>query len=317
MLRGTRRNDWAHLALMAAAFGLAYTVPFELLILTRAVLGPAHYTTEISWLHDRGYFLKRRDIAIGLAVVGAGAVLIDNGSWYGFAIWAAFVVSAAAAATRSSAQTTVLLIAATGLTAIMFVRWPAFSLIGGLLPTFIHASVFTMMFMALGAWRARSRFQATLVAAYAAALGLIVTFPPSETSVFPAFTYAAHQYIDGMGQLFGTLLGIDPVSFDRMVGLFAFVYTYHYLNWFMKAEVIRWANIPPRRWIIIGIVCVGSTGLYFYDFALGFSVVLVLSLMHVVLEFPLDAFAARQLAEMIAGSLSGNPERRQFAARQH
>jgi hypothetical protein len=26
----------------------------------------------------------------------------------------------------------------------------------------------------------------------------------------------------------------------RLTSLLAFIYTYHYLNWFIKAEVIRW-----------------------------------------------------------------------------
>jgi hypothetical protein len=303
MLAGTPRGDWAHFALMIAALSLAYVMPFELLILARAVLGPAHYTTEISWLHDRGYFLKRRYIAAALALAGVGAALIGNTSWFGFPIWAAFVVSAAAAATRSSRQTALLLIAAIGLTAIMFVRWPALAVMGALMATIVHASLFTLIFMGLGAWRAQSRIQATLTGTYVAAIALLVVFPPSETPVIPAFADVAHRYFGSIGQSFGQLFGTGEISLDRLIGLLAFIYTYHYLNWFIKAEVIRWANIPPMRWAVIGVVSVGSTGLYFYDFALGFSALLALSLMHVVLEFPLDALAVRQLGEAIAGSL--------------
>jgi len=90
-------------------------------------------------------------------------------------------------------------------------------------------------------------------------------------------------------------LRLDP----RLTGLLSFVYTYHYLNWFIKAEIINWADIPRRRWLLVGCVSAASTGLYFYDYALGFSVLLALSLLHVVLEFPLNALAARQLGEML------------------
>ena len=48
-----RRNDVIHLGLMLSAFAAAYLVPFELLLLAYVVLGPAHYFTEISWLHDQ------------------------------------------------------------------------------------------------------------------------------------------------------------------------------------------------------------------------------------------------------------------------
>jgi len=309
MLAARQRGDWVHLALMLAAFGLAYAVPFELLVFARAVLGPAHYTTEISWLHDRGYFLKRRGIAAVLAVVAVGVSQIDNASWSGFVIWAAFAVSAAAAASRSSRQTGLLLVAASALAAVMFARWPALAVTGALLATVVHASLFTLVFMSLGAWRAQSRAQAALIATYIAAITLLLVFPPSETPVIPVFADVAHQYFGNLGQPLGVLFGAGDVSLDRLIGLFAFVYTYHYLNWFIKAEVIHWASIPPMRWAAIGVVCAGSIGLYFYDFALGFSVVLALSFMHVVLEFPLDALAARQLGEAIASSLFGGPRR--------
>src|SRR2546423_477488 len=59
------RVDVVHLGLMLSALGLAYLLPFELLLIAYAVLGPAHYLTEISWLHDRQYFLSTRRIADG------------------------------------------------------------------------------------------------------------------------------------------------------------------------------------------------------------------------------------------------------------
>src|SRR2546430_5445042 len=39
---------------------LAYAFPFELFLFSYAVLGPLHYLTEISWLHDRKYFVQAR-----------------------------------------------------------------------------------------------------------------------------------------------------------------------------------------------------------------------------------------------------------------
>lgn len=309
MLARAQRGNYVHLALMLAALGLAYAIPFELLILARTILGPAHYTTEISWLHDRGYFLKRRTIAAALAVVAVGAALIHDPSWFGFAVVAAFVVSAAAAATRSSTQTALLLLAAVGLAATLLIKWPALAVAGVLLTTLAHVSVFTLIFMGLGAWQAQSRVQLVLIGCYLAAIILLIAFPPSNAVVIPAIADIAHQYASNIGQSLGALFGVGELPIERLIGLLAFIYTYHYLNWFIKAEVIRWTNISPRRWAITGVVTAASIGLYFYDFALGFSVVLVLSLMHVVLEFPLNALATRQLVEAIGGSLFGGPPR--------
>jgi hypothetical protein len=69
-----RANDVVHLALMLGALAAAYPLPFELLLLSYAILGPAHYFTEISWLHDRGYFLPHR---VGRAVRGRGHPVAD------------------------------------------------------------------------------------------------------------------------------------------------------------------------------------------------------------------------------------------------
>ena len=48
-----RHTDAVHFALLLGAFGLSYVLPFELVLLSYVFLGPAHYLTEISWLHDR------------------------------------------------------------------------------------------------------------------------------------------------------------------------------------------------------------------------------------------------------------------------
>jgi hypothetical protein len=77
------------------------------------------------------------------------------------------------------------------------------------------------------------------------------------------------------------------------------VYTYHYLNWFIKAEVIRGTNISRSRLALVAGASAASTALYFYDYTIGFAVLLAFSLLHVVLEFPLNTLAARQLGEAL------------------
>src|SRR5436309_15287354 len=100
-----RITDAAHLGLMLSALALTYLVPFELLLLAYVVLGPAHYATEISWLHDRKYFLPQRSIAIALAVIAVIAAIIDNAQWFGLVMWSAFVVCALIAAATTVVQT--------------------------------------------------------------------------------------------------------------------------------------------------------------------------------------------------------------------
>jgi hypothetical protein len=295
-----RRTDAVHLGLMLLALGMAYLVPVELLLLSYVILGPAHYTTEISWLHDRKYFLPHRGVALALAVVAIVAALIDSASWFGFVMWSAFVTCALFAATTTAAQGAVLIIGATGLTAIMYTRAPSLAVLGILIPTLIHVSLFTLVFMALGAYRARSATQAALIGVYAAAIGLILVLPPSASTLVPKFAEVGRDYFGNVAPALGRLFGVPGLSLDgRFTGLLAFVYTYHYFNWFIKADVIHWADVPPRRLALVGAVSAASTGLYFYDYAFGFSILLALSLIHVVLEFPLNALAARQLGDAV------------------
>jgi hypothetical protein len=306
-----RATDAVHIGLMFAALGITYLVPFELLLLSYVVLGPAHYFTEISWLHDRKYFLPHRGIPIALAVIAVIAALIDNASWFGFVMWMAFVVCALLTAATTPLQSTALVIIAIWLTGTMALNGSSLAVLGILLPTLIHVSLFTLIFMVLGAVRSGSRMQALLVLLYLAAILILLVVPPSAETQIPAFAKVAQEYFGNVAPALGRLLGIANVKLDtRLTSLLAFVYTYHYLNWFIKAEVIRWADISRTRLALIVAASAASTALYFYDYTFGFTVLLALSLVHVVLEFPLNSLALRQLGAAIGQSVLHRTHRR-------
>src|SRR5262245_10625902 len=54
------RVNYVNIALMLVSAVIAIRLPFELFLVTYAVLGPLHYLTQMSWLHDRGYFTTGR-----------------------------------------------------------------------------------------------------------------------------------------------------------------------------------------------------------------------------------------------------------------
>jgi hypothetical protein len=306
-----RATDAIHLGLMFAALGITYVVPFELLLLSYVVLGPAHYFTEISWLHDRKYFLPHSSVPIALAIVAVIAALIDNASWFGFVMWMAFVVCALLAGATTALQGTALVIVAAWLTAILAMNGSSLAVLGILLPTLIHVSLFTLIFMVLGAIRAGSMMQAVLVLLYLMAIAILLVLPPSAETQVPAFAKVAQEYFGNVAPALGRLLGIAGLTLDtRLTSLLAFVYTYHYLNWFIKAEVIRWTDISRTRLALIVVASATSTALYFYDYTFGFTVLLALSLVHVVLEFPLNSLAVRQLGTAIGRGVVQRVHRR-------
>ncbi|MCK1276758.1 hypothetical protein IVB46_16160 [Bradyrhizobium sp. 61] len=299
-----RGNDAIHLGLMLLAFAASYLVPFELLLLAYVVLGPAHYFTEISWLHDRSYYLPHRGIAAVLAIVAVVAVLIDNASWFGFAMWGALVVCAMLAATTSAIESMLLFMVAIALSAIMYSSGSSLAVIGILIPTLIHVSLFTLIFMVLGAHRSGSRVQAALVVVYLIAVATILLLPPTAEIRIPSFARVGQDYFGNVGPALGRLFGVPGLVLDtRLTSLLAFVYTYHYLNWFIKADVIRWTEVPKARLAAMAAASAASTALYFYDYAFGFTFLLALSLIHILLEFPLDSLALRQLGAAMQGAV--------------
>lgn len=299
-MRVTMRSaDAIHFALMLGAVALAYLLPFELVLLSYVFLGPAHYLTEISWLHDRSYFLPHRGIALALVVVALAVSFLENAYWFGVIVWLALLVCVLFAGARTALQGMLLVIVATTATAYFAGRPYAFPIIGVLLPTLIHVSLFTLVFMVLGAARANSRAQYFLVAGYLGAIALIAVLPPSSSTVIPALAKLAQQSFGNVPQALGQALGAPGLKLDaRLTGLLSFVYTYHYLNWFVKVNVIHWANVPKARLIAVAATSIASTAFYFYDYVLGFALLLSLSLTHVLLEFPLNSVSMRQLGAL-------------------
>src|SRR3954466_13240722 len=73
----TAHIDWLNIALLLLSAGAAYVLPFEVFLFSYAVLGPLHYLTEISWLHERKYFAGDRRDAWWLLALAAGLFVVS------------------------------------------------------------------------------------------------------------------------------------------------------------------------------------------------------------------------------------------------
>jgi hypothetical protein len=139
-----------------AALALAYLLPFELLVLSYAVLGPAHYLTEISWLHERKYFLPHRALALLLAATALGAMFIADPFWLGVLVSFSFVACAVLATVPRPTRALAILAIAAGCFALLCRVDPPFAIAWALVTTVIHVSVFTLVFMMVGAYKSKS-----------------------------------------------------------------------------------------------------------------------------------------------------------------
>lgn len=310
---GTRLHQLnSGLLLVALLFALAW--PFETFLLAYAVLGPLHYLTEISWLHDRKYFLPRAGdravLWVGLGVLllasivperpGPLAPLVDHRVALLFAVFC--VVPLLLFVQRWTHR----LVAAIGIAALWWlIRGHVLDLIVGVyLVTLIHVFVFTGIFVWNGVRRQPDRAGAVFVLLFVLCPVLCLVLPLDLSQA--ALPWAQRSY----GQIFAALnqrtlseLGM-PIALNavfsepwsiRLTRFIALAYTYHYLNWFSKPTVIQWHRISARRWLLILGIWVWSIAVYAYDYAAGFVLLLTLSFAHVVLEFPLNHLSFKQL----------------------
>jgi len=172
---------------------------------------------------------------------------------------------------------------------------PAAFIVTALLPSLIHVSLFTFVFILVGYLNTGSRFQIALAIFYILGIALILIYPPLPNAS-GEFTKLAARYFGGISEALSDLIGAEDIPLDaRLAGLLSFLYTYHYLNWFIKVRLINWHKVPKGRLAIVALLSLAATGLYLFDYRLGLSVLFSLSLLHVVLEFPLNAISFRQL----------------------
>jgi len=283
------RINYYNILAMLAASCLALLVPFELVLLSYAILGPAHYLTEISWLKDRQFFtVKKYDVLIVIGVAIVAWLIKPSYAYLVFYLFGlAFVLLVVKSTPYRILAFTLVIVAAW-----FFLSGNLLQTIFGLyVPTLIHVYFFTGAFMLLGALRDK------IVSGYIAFF-IFLACPVLLCVLFtsyhnPVSAWAMHNY-----GYFGRINSVtlrnhslnvfsNPLSII-LTRLIAFAYTYHYLNWFSKTRIIQWHRVTLVTAIVIGIIWAASVGLYFYNYRLGIKWLFLLSLTHVILEFPLN-----------------------------
>jgi hypothetical protein len=282
--------DRINLLLLVFAFAVAYIIPFELLLLSYAFLGPLHYLTEISWLHDRKYFTIRREdpwlLTIGsFILLFMGAAIFPSSSEL---VWMLLLLAFCTAFLVSQWQRLLVLLGGL-LLLIPFLGSTASYAMSILIPTVMHVYIFTIIFMIFGALKAKSTLGHVNAALFFFGGIALVFLPQSGFQILPGYVEAHYDFFGSIAYAFADILVIPAETVLPAIASFlAFAYTYHYLNWFSKTSIIEWHQVTWLRAFIIGLLYAISVGLYLYDYGLGLIVLLSLSFLHVVLEFPLN-----------------------------
>ncbi len=296
-----------NILMLFVALVLAFILPFDLFLFAYAVLGPLHYLTEIRWLHDKNYFTAAtisRFIFVTCMSIGVAALFSSTLAVSNFLLIALFLLSLLLVFPRSI----YIWMSALGLIGVsLFYRaGPIVALLGVLIPTLIHVYFFTLVFMIQGALKNKHKIY-WIAPILHVSFGLLCVYG-SFGGYFASSVYAqnvffnqdfgfSETFVQIGGSFFGGLHNVRQL-FSSPEGLaisrlFAFAYTYHYLNWFIKTRVIGWGNIPKKTFIIILLLWFSALFVYTHDYITGMAVLAFLSVLHVVLEFPLNIRAVR------------------------
>ena len=289
-LSPTDRIHGINIVLMLASCALAFLFPYGLLLFSYVVLGPAHYLTQISWLHDRKYF-SAQSYTLPLFLMLTLAIIFSSGSISALFIVFAFLLGIPMILQTGHAVYALLIALCFGIAFSVVVFGKEIGVFMALLlPTVIHVFFFTLNFILAGTVKERS---AAGYASLATMLACAASFFVLPSSVWPSVTHSESPGIAFFQHVANYLQNILNLSDDgnsilKLFSFLSFAYTYHYLNWFSKTRVIRWHLIPKTRLYFIVFLYIMALALYAYDFTLGFYVLLFLSVLHVLLEFPLN-----------------------------
>ena len=308
--------NYLNIALMMVSCLLAFWFPFELFLVSYAVLGPLHYLTEISWLHERKYFTDGKAgrnskhphkgwlvlvsvtmiaLIVGfLAVEGSGAGVSPK--WEITFFYAVFVTALMVAVLKNPKAR--IIIALTALALFIPLSLSRYYLVlAFFLVTIIHVLIFTAAFILYGALKGRSLSGILSLAVFLLCAVSFFIYAPAG--------HAAGNYVQQSYRSF-TALNVELLKLFRLgsgsnssdvyqsqgglmiMRLIAFAYTYHYLNWFSKTSIIKWHEVPKSRTIAIVAIWLGALAIYAYNYDTGMAVLYFMSILHVMLEFPLN-----------------------------
>ena len=328
---------------MALSAVLAYAYPFQLFLFVYAFLGPLHYLTEISWLHDRGYYTQRKRDALLMVVLsfvmtGLFLKVISPGASSGdplgvlccFAFFASLFI---AFFKNPMARWSGVLVA--GLAAFLFKDSGFFSQLGVFFPTLIHVFFFTGLFLLSGVLKGKNLSGWLALLAFGGLGVSFIFFHPAHpgfasgdpllnnygyvkedgetTSPFITLNFMTARLLN-MGNFAAIHNSHDLIArvnsylyqdpaAQALMSFIAFAYTYHYFNWFSKTSVIRWHEVPRLRLAGVLTVWLFSIGLYAANYSAGVKWLFFLSLTHVLLEFPLNQLTILNIYREVRGRL--------------
>lgn len=290
----------------------AFVLPFQTFLFVYAFLGPLHYLTEINWLQQRNYFLQNKKniyyLFIPILLIGSIVyipTLFSLKPVIPFLIFFTFLVAIFNLSEKVKLYKNwkFILSIVLGSMATLYFKEYFTTIFSLFLPSLIHVFIFTGIFILSGFLKTKNKLSLmTFIVFIIMSLCLTIfnlnstffmedisntynSFEKLNVAVFSIF----NKDVQASQDIYFSNFGIKTMQF------IAFAYTYHYLNWFSKTSVIQWHKTTKTKFGIIILIWIVSALLYLYNYKTGLYWLYVLSLTHVILEFPLDITSVKNL----------------------
>ena len=292
----TNNIDKLNIGLIVLSAAIALIAPYDLVLFSYAFLGPAHYITEIIWLEKRKYFLSgERDYLIPALTCTITALCFFFSSQ---AVSRDLPATAFLICILSTLIVTyikdrlfrAILLGMAVVASIWSFGYELVNLAYLFIPTLVHVYIFTGLFILYGALKSKSFYGFLSLFAFLMAAVMCFIIEPRPLDILSFTTAKEQKYFGVLANQTLELLSIKNNERNTLsvMAFISFAYTYHYLNWFSKTQIIRWHEITKRRMVSLVVIYLFCIGAYLIDYSLGFLLLFFLSLLHVVLELPLN-----------------------------
>lgn len=323
MKSNSQVTDLINSLLMLVSALVAWKLPFHLFLFSYAVLGPLHYLTEIFWLREKNYFLpvKKNYLWIILPAILVSVLIWLNeldevknwsifkqygNSFISALFFCGFAVAVSLTLFSKTVYRVAIIAASIALSFLLAKQGVYLFIFGVLFATLIHVSLFTFLFVLQGAIKTKNNAAYFSLVVYLVCVISLFTLPfyskqyTFSKDLYENFIKSSFQYVNYSIATFFHATENGPYNLLsenalRIQSFIAFSYTYHYLNWFSKVNIIKWHKVSGNSWKIITLLWLASIALYRYDYKVGFMALILLSLLHVFLEFPLNVLTFKSI----------------------
>lgn len=298
------------LILLSGVF--AFVLPFQTFLFVYAFLGPLHYLTEINWLQQRNYFLEDKInvyyLFVPLFMIGSIVyipTLAELKPTIPFLIFFTFLVSFfnSTEEIKLYKNWKFIISIVVGIVATFYFKEYFKTVFSIFLPSLIHVFIFTGIFILSGFLKTKNKWSLVTLIVFLLTSIFLLNFNWNN-SILEENILSKYQSFEKLNQTLLSISGEEnatkqSVYFSnfgiKLMQFIAFAYMYHYLNWFSKTSIIQWHKTTKVKIIAIIIIWILSVLLYLYNYKTGLYWLYLLSLTHVILEFPLDITSVKNL----------------------